>query len=162
MKLNILFTIGLFTVLSCNSSQKNDLPIQETTTIETKESPLKLGAFSLSINVKDLKASKAFYEKLDFVVLGGSLEENYLIMKNGTTLIGLFYEMFEGHILTFNPGWDENGENLDDFDDIRTIQAHLKSKGLTISDEIPTDSVGPAYLSITDPDGNLIIFDQHR
>ncbi len=162
MTLKTLCLIGFSAFLSCHSNQ-NDLTTNQTNEVNQQEdTPLKLGAFSVSMNVKDLKASKAFYEKLDFTVSGGSLEENYLIMKNGTTLIGLFYGMFEGHLLTFNPGWDENGDDLDDFDDIRTIQSHLKRKGITIENETPTDSIGPAYISITDPDGNLIIFDQHR
>ncbi len=123
---------------------------------------MKLGAFSISLNVKDIKASKQFYEKLGFAVFAGSLEQNYLIMKNGNALIGLFQGMFEGNLLTFNPGWDENAKNLENFDDIRDIQKHLKSKGITLSSEADEQTTGPASLTLTDPDGNVILLDQHR
>lgn len=121
-----------------------------------------LGAFSLSLSVKDIHASKLFYENLGFTVLGGNLEHNYLIMKNGNALIGLFQGMFENNILTFNPGWDENGNNVDPFDDIRTIQNQLQSKGIQVSKEIDDQSSGPASLLVVDPDGNAILIDQHR
>ncbi|KPM48091.1 VOC family protein [Jiulongibacter sediminis] len=123
---------------------------------------MKLGAFSMSLNVKDLKISKAFYEKLGFVVFGGAMEQNYLIMKNGNALIGLFQGMFPGNILTFNPGWDENARNMEDFDDIRQIQKHLKENGITITSEADENTEGPASLMLSDPDGNVILLDQHR
>lgn len=123
---------------------------------------LKLGAFSISLSVKDLQASREFYEKLGFTAFGGSMEQNYLIMKNGNALIGLFQGMFEGNILTFNPGWDENARNLEDFDDIRDIQKRLKASGLTLMSEADENSTGPASLMLADPDGNLILLDQHR
>lgn len=121
-----------------------------------------LGAFSVSLSVKDIHVSKAFYEKLGFTTLAGSLEQNYLIMKNESTLIGLFQGMFKGNILTFNPGWDENANNLETFDDIREIQRHLKANGLTINPEVDESASGPASFMVTDPDGNTILFDQHR
>ncbi|MBI2259311.1 MAG: VOC family protein [Flavobacteriia bacterium] len=123
---------------------------------------MKLGAFSISLSVKDLKTSKEFYEKLGFQIFGGSMEQNYLIMKNENSLIGLFQGMFQGNILTFNPGWDENAKNIENYDDIRKIQKQLKTNGLTLKSEADENSVGPASLMLTDPDGNLILLDQHR
>ncbi|OIQ24083.1 VOC family protein [Lacinutrix sp. MedPE-SW] len=122
---------------------------------------MKLGAFSASLAVKDLVASKAFYETLGFKVFAGNLENNYLIMKNENTLIGLFQGMFENNILTFNPGWDENANTLKDFDDVRTIQKHLKSKGIAITKEADENTSGPASFVVMDPDGNAILVDQH-
>ncbi|QSE98967.1 VOC family protein [Fulvivirga lutea] len=123
---------------------------------------MKLGAFSISLSVKDLAASKAFYEKMGFSVFGGDMKQNYLIMKNGNSLIGLFQGMFEGNILTFNPGWNENAENLADFDDIRKIQQTLTEEGVDTGEKIDSSSSGPASFTITDPDGNVILIDQHR
>lgn len=123
---------------------------------------MKLGAFSISLSVKDLRISKAFYETLGFQAFAGSMEQNYLIMKNDNALIGLFQGMFQGNILTFNPGWDENANHLENFDDIRDIQKHLKNKGLSLSSEADENTSGPASLMLTDPDGNLILLDQHR
>ena len=122
---------------------------------------MKLGAFSISLSVKNLQTSKEFYEHLGFSVFAGSDEMNYLIMKNGDSLIGLFHEMFEKNILTFNPGWDQNAQTLDSFDDVRTIQAHLKSKGITLAQEADPASTGPGSLLFFDPDGNTILIDQH-
>lgn len=123
---------------------------------------LRLGAFSLSLNVKVLETSREFYQKLGFEVFAGSMEQNYLIMKNENSLIGLFQGMFEGNILTFNPGWDENGNNLNDFDDIREIQRQLKQNGIALNTEADETTSGPANVMITDPDGNVILLDQHR
>lgn len=123
---------------------------------------MKLGAFSISLSVKDLKTSKEFYEKLSFYPFAGSMEQNYLIMKNENALIGLFQGMFQGNILTFNPGWDENAGNVEDFEDIRQIQNQLKNSGLTLTSEADEKSEGPASLMLTDPDGNVILLDQHR
>lgn len=123
---------------------------------------MKLGAFSISLSVKDLKTSKEFYEKLGFNVFAGSMKQNYLIMKNENALIGLFQGMFQGNILTFNPGWDENANNLENFDDIRVIQKQLKASGLELSSEADESTKGPASLMTTDPDGNVILLDQHR
>jgi catechol-2,3-dioxygenase len=123
---------------------------------------MKLGAFSVSLNVKELKTSKQFYENLGFKVFAGSMEESYLIMKNQNALIGLFQEMFEGNILTFNPGWDENAKNIDKFDDVREIQRQLKSKNVELASEADEKTSGPASIMLNDPDGNVIYIDQHR
>lgn len=123
---------------------------------------MKLGAFSMSLSVKDLKISKEFYEKLGFHVFGGAMEQNYLIMKNENTLIGLFQGMFEGNMLTFNPGWDENAQNVEDFDDVRAIQNQLKASGLTLGLEVDEKTEGPGSVILSDPDGNMILLDQHR
>lgn len=122
---------------------------------------MKLGAFSISLSVKNLQASKEFYQHLGFSVFAGSDEMNYLIMKNGDALIGLFHEMFEKNILTFNPGWDHNAQTLDSYDDVRTIQAHLKSKGIPLAQETDPATSGPGSLLFSDPDGNTILIDQH-
>lgn len=129
--------------------------------ITPQQNIMKPGAFSVSLNVKDLKTSKEFYENLGFMVFGGDLKKNYLIMKNGNALIGLFHGMFEKTILTFNPGWDENAKKIDKFDDVREIQKSLKSKGVKLLTEADEKTTGPASLMLTDPDGNQILFDQH-
>ena len=122
---------------------------------------MKLGAFSISLSVKDLKASKQFYETLGFSVFAGDMDKNYLIMKNGNSLIGLFQGMFENNILTFNPGWDENANTLESFDDVRTIQKHLKENGIKLQSQANETTSGPASLVVMDPDGNAILIDQH-
>lgn len=122
---------------------------------------MKLGAFSISLAVKDINASKAFYEHLGFSVFAGELERNYLIMKNGNALVGLFQGMFENNILTFNPGWDENAQAIDNFDDVRSIQKHLKSKGVSFETEADETTSGPASFVVLDPDGNAVLIDQH-
>ncbi|MET3127413.1 catechol 2,3-dioxygenase-like lactoylglutathione lyase family enzyme [Arcicella rosea] len=122
---------------------------------------MKLGAFSVSLSVKDLETSKQFYENLGFSVFAGDLSKNYLIMKNGNALIGLFQGMFKGNILTFNPGWDENASTLEEFDDVREIQRQLKSKNIALASEADEQTTGPASIFVTDPDGNVILFDQH-
>jgi len=123
---------------------------------------MKLGAFSVSLAVKDLSASKLFYESLGFNVVAGAMENNYLILKNDKTLVGLFQGMFPTNILTFNPGWDENSNNIEAFQDVREIQSLIKSKGIKIDNEIDQNSNGPASFMIADPDGNVILIDQHR
>lgn len=122
---------------------------------------MKLGAFSISLSVKDIKVSKEFYENLGFKVFAGGFEKNYLIMKNENSLIGLFQGMFEKNILTFNPGWDENAGTLETFDDVREIQRHIKSKGISLITEADENTSGPSSCFLTDPDGNQILFDQH-
>lgn len=122
---------------------------------------MKLGAFSISLAVKDLSISKEFYEKLGFTVLAGDPTMKYLIMKNGNAVLGLFQGMFPQNILTFNPGWDENATKLSSFDDVRQIQAHLKSNRLKLDQEADIESSGPASIMLTDPDGNQILIDQH-
>lgn len=123
---------------------------------------MRLGNFSVSLSVKDLAVSKAFYENLGFTVFAGEMEKNYLILKNDKAIIGIFQSMFSGNILTFNPGWDENAMPVEDFDDIRSIQKSLKAKGIAFPNPVDEDSKGPASTMITDPDGNVILLDQHR
>ncbi|MBD3905359.1 VOC family protein [Chryseobacterium sp. Ch-15] len=123
---------------------------------------MKLGVFSLSLSVKDLAKSKEFYEKLGFSAMGGGMENNYLIMKNGNTLIGLFQAMFDGNMLTFNPGWDENAQNLEEFDDVREIQKKLKESGVELDKTADESTSGPEHIFLKDPDGNMILIDQHR
>jgi lactoylglutathione lyase len=123
---------------------------------------MKLGAFSVSLSVKDIHASKAFYENLGFSDLGGDISQNWLIMKNENCIIGLFQGMFEKNILTFNPGWDENAKNLDSFTDVREIQRHLKERGIPLQSEADETTEGPAHIMLEDPDGNQILVDQHR
>jgi lactoylglutathione lyase len=123
---------------------------------------MKLGAFSVSLAVKDIAASRAFYEKFGFTVFGGDQSKNWLILKNEETIIGLFQGMFEGNILTFNPGWDSNAKNLSEFVDVREIQRTLKSQGVQFTSEADESTVGPASFIVTDPDGNQILVDQHR
>jgi catechol 2,3-dioxygenase-like lactoylglutathione lyase family enzyme len=127
-----------------------------------KLSSMQLGAFSISLSVKDLQVSRAFYENLGFSVFAGNEAMNYLIMKNGDALVGLFQGMFEGHMLTFNPGWDQNAQPLPEFDDVRAIQRHLREKGIQPVQTADETTSGPASFVITDPDGNLILVDQHR
>jgi len=122
---------------------------------------MKLGAFSVSLSVKDIEASKSFYEKLGFSVFGGDAAQNWLIMKNGDTVIGLFQGMFEGNILTFNPGWDQDTNTLGDFTDVRDLQRELKAQGISFQAEADESTSGPASFMIADPDGNVILFDQH-
>lgn len=123
---------------------------------------MKLGVFSLSLSVKDLSKSKEFYEKLGFSAMGGGMENNYLIMKNGSTLIGLFQAMFDGNMLTFNPGWDENAQNLEAFDDVREIQKKLNESGVELDKTADETTSGPEHIFLKDPDGNMILIDQHR
>ena len=120
-----------------------------------------LGAFSVSLNVKDIRTSKSFYENLGFQVFGGDESQNWLIMKNGNCTIGLFQEMFEKNILTFNPGWDENATKLDSFTDVRELQRQLKAKGIKIETEADEEVSGPGSFVVVDPDGNPILVDQH-
>ncbi len=122
---------------------------------------MKLGAFSVSLSVRDIKASKQFYEKLGFKVFAGNLNENYLIMKNENSLIGLFQGMFENNILTFNPGWDENACEISTYDDVREIQHQLIEKGIKVEGEVDKNGSGPAGFMVFDPDGNAILIDQH-
>jgi len=122
---------------------------------------MKIGAFSMSLAVKDLEISRTFYEKLGFAIFAGSMEQNYLIMKNGNSLIGLFHGMFENNILTFNPGWDENAQQVKGYDDVRDIQKHLKANQVTLIKEADESSSGPASFVVMDPDGNTILVDQH-
>ena len=122
---------------------------------------MEFGAFSVSLTVKDIEVSKSFYEKLGFQVFGGDATQNWLIMKNDACVIGLFQGMFEKNILTFNPGWDSNANQLDSFIDIRQLQQALKAQGIQFESEADEGSSGPASFTLVDPDGNPILFDQH-
>jgi catechol 2,3-dioxygenase-like lactoylglutathione lyase family enzyme len=122
---------------------------------------MQLGAFSISLNVKDLAASRAFYEHLGFTLFGGN-GKNWAIMKNGDHLIGLFQGMFPTNTLTFNPGWDQDAKPLAEFSDVRELQKALKAKGIAVSPEADESTTGPAFFMVIDPDGNPVLVDQHR
>ena len=122
---------------------------------------MELGAFSISLAVKDIEASRAFYEKFGFEVFGGDASQNWLILKNGEHVIGLFQGMFDNNILTFNPGWNQNAQELDSFPDIRELQRHLKEEGVELMSEADESTTGPASFMAIDPDGNPILVDQH-
>ncbi len=150
--LAVAFGLALATVAGTTLSQ---------TTRPKQRETMKLGAFSVSLTVKDIKASKAFYEKLDFKEIAGNIEQNWLILQNGTTTIGLFQGMFDRNIMTFNPGWTSDMGTPDDFQDVREIQSMLKERGLELNTEADEASTGPASFVLADPDGNPILFDQH-
>mgnify|MGYP003604230604 CR=1 FL=1 len=155
----ILISFGIGFYINSIFAKQNKIV---TTSISNIESNMKLGAFSVSLNVKNLEVSKEFYENLGFKVFAGSMNQNYLIMKNENTLIGIFQGMFEGNMLTFNPGWDENAKNIEKFDDVRKIQQHLKNTGNKLLSEADEKTSGPASILLIDPDGNTILIDQHR
>lgn len=123
---------------------------------------MKIGAFSISLNVKDIQASLSFYQHLGFEVFAGDIHQKWLILKNEQTVIGLFQGMFEGNLLTFNPGWDQNAQPLESFEDIRVIAQELESKGIPMVQPLTGGESGPASFIIQDPDGNTLLFDQHR
>jgi catechol 2,3-dioxygenase-like lactoylglutathione lyase family enzyme len=123
---------------------------------------MKLGAFSISLTVKDIHKSKEFYEKLGFTYKGGNIEQNWIVLKNENSVIGLFQGMFEQNIITFNPGWDGNAQNIENFDDVRVIQTLLKNSGIELTKEADETTSGPEYIALSDPDGNNILIDQHR
>jgi catechol 2,3-dioxygenase-like lactoylglutathione lyase family enzyme len=127
----------------------------------TGDAPMQLGNFSVSLAVKDLAASRAFYEKLGFRMVGGEPAKNWIVLSNDTARIGLFQGMFEKNTLTFNPGWDRNKQTLPDFEDVRDIQKALMSQGLTLLTAADETTSGPAFLMLHDPDGNPILIDQH-
>lgn len=122
---------------------------------------MELGAFSVSLAVKDIEASRDFYTKLGFTIIGGDQAENWLILQNGAATIGLFQGMFDKNILTFNPGWNAEAQKLDAFTDIRSIQRQIKGKGITLISEANETTAGPDSFVLEDPDGNPILFDQH-
>jgi len=122
---------------------------------------MNLGAFSVSLAVKDIEASKRFYEKLGFKPFGGNQAQNWLILKNGDHVIGLFQGMFDKNILTFNPGWDQNAQALATFTDVRELQKQLKAQGIELTAEADETTTGAAHVMLTDPDGNAILIDQH-
>ncbi|MEM8590932.1 MAG: VOC family protein [Pseudomonadota bacterium] len=123
---------------------------------------MKTAAFSTSLSVADLAASKAFYEDLGFETMGGDADQGWLILKSGPTIVGLFQGMFKGNRLTFNPGWDQDAQAVDPFEDVRAIAQSLRAKGHTLSEENLPDASGPGSFTVTDPDGNVILVDQHR
>jgi lactoylglutathione lyase len=123
---------------------------------------MQLGNFSVSLAVKDLAASRAFYEKFGFTTMGGDASQGWLILKNGSTIIGLFQGMFEKNMLTFNPGWDAEAKNLETFTDVRELQRQLKAAGVKLMTEADEATKGPAHFMVVDPDGNPILVDQHR
>ncbi len=150
-----MLTMGLLAgILVCQGA--------DTQVFDTKnKTPMKLGAFSVSLTVKDIKVSQAFYEKLGFRSVMGEATQNWLIMRNGETVIGLFQGMFDANGLTFNPGWDQQAQPLKEFEDVREIQKKLKASGLELTSEADESTTGPASLALTDPDGNVILIDQH-
>ena len=123
---------------------------------------MELGAFSISLSVKNLEASREFYAKLGFEVVGGDASQNWLILRNRDHVIGLFQGMFESNMLTFNPGWDQDGQEAESFTDVRDLQKQLRSDGLTLVSEADEATTGPGSLMLIDPDGNPILIDQHR
>ena len=143
-----LAVAALMTTLPADKQTKTDEPVQ-------------LGNFSVSLTVKDIKASKAFYEKLDFKQVSGKLEQNWVVLQNGTTKIGLFQGMFEKNSLTFNPGWDHERKTPEDFQDVRELQQILKQRGIKLETEADESTDGPASFTLVDPDGNPILVDQH-
>ena len=146
------FGLALFAMTTTSLSQ---------TSQPTKMETLDFGNFSVSLTVKDIKASKAFYEKLDFKEVGGNIKQNWLVLQNGSTTIGLFQGMFDKNILTFNPGWNSDKETLKDFMDVRKLQKTLQERGLEFATEVEEGTTGPASFVLTDPDGNPILVDQH-
>ena len=130
-------------------------------TADSGDPPMRLGNFSVSLAVKDIAASRAFYEKLGFRVVSGDQSKNWVVLQNENTKIGLFQGMFERNMLTFNPGWDSDKSTLADFDDVRDLQRELRARGLTPNPAADESTTGPAYLMLTDPDGNPILIDQH-
>ena len=156
------FTVGiLLCFLSGCESMQTTKPSQETPSQATQDAHMRLGNFSMSLAVKDLAASRAFYEKLGFRATGGDAAKNWLILQNQTSTIGLFQGAFDKNTLTFNPGWDSSKNTLPDFDDVRDIQRVLKSRGLTLAVQADESTSGPAFLMLIDPDGNPVLIDQH-
>lgn len=122
---------------------------------------MELGAFSVSLSVADIGKSKAFYEALGFAAVGGEQDQGWLILRNGSTTIGLFQGMFDKNLLTFNPGWDAQCATLDSYDDVRAIQRELLSRGIELADTVDDTTEGPGSITVVDPDGNPILIDQH-
>ena len=147
----ILFSFLLLSQLAF--AQENNISNQKN---------MELGAFSISIKVKDIKKSVEFYEKLGFTYKGGNIDQNWIVLKNGNTVIGLFQGYIEENTLTFNPGWDQSASEVNPFTDVREIQKKLKEKGVKVDREANETTKGPEYIVLTDPDGNSILIDQHR
>jgi len=164
-KLLLLLSVGCLVFTSLNNNHQvpsGELPAQQQTPPKQKEQSMDLGNFSVSLAVKDIEASKSFYEKFGFKVFMGNAAQKWLIMKNGEHVIGLFQGMFEKNVLTFNPGWDSNAQNLASFTDVRELQRQLKAKGVKLQTEADEKTTGPASFMAVDPDGNQILVDQHR
>lgn len=164
----ILFVAGVFVgggLLRAAEGQARPAPTEKRPVAGSREvmtkQPTTLGAFSVSLAVKNIKASRAFYEKLDFVVVLGDEAQNWLILRNGMVTIGLFQGMWERNVLTFNPGWDDQAQAVAEFTDVREHQRRLKSKGLTLTNEADEKGTGPASFMLIDPDGNPVLIDQH-
>ena len=158
---------GINQFLTTNQSGQDPKPsgkvsVQQQPSTNQKEQRMELGNFSISLAVKDIEASRSFYEKFGFKVFMGNAAQKWLIMKNGDHVIGLFQGMFEKNIMTFNPGWDSNGQNLASFTDVRELQRQLKAKGVKLQTEADEKTTGPASFMAVDPDGNQILVDQHR
>lgn len=147
----ILFSFLLLSQLAF--AQENNISNQKN---------MELGAFSISLKVKDIKKSVEFYEKLGFTYKGGNIDQNWIVLKNGNTVIGLFQGFIEENTLTFNPGWDQQAQNLPEFNDVREIQKKLKAKDVKLDREADEKTTGPEYIILKDPDGNPILIDQHR
>jgi predicted enzyme related to lactoylglutathione lyase len=145
-----------------DSNPSGKVAVQQQPSTNQKEQRMELGNFSVSLAVKDIEASRSFYEKFGFKVFMGEAAQKWLIMKNGEHVIGLFQGMFEKNILTFNPGWDSNAQNLPTFTDVRELQRQLKAKGVKLLQEADEKTTGPASFIAVDPDGNQILVDQHR
>ena len=158
MKTSLSVIISL-ALLSCQTADRVGASVNSDSQRKNK---MELGAFSVSLAVKDLAVSRAFYEKLGFEAGGGDPAHNWLILKNGDTVIGLFQGMFEKNLLTFNPGWSQSAENLEEFTDVREIQRRLKTAGLKLKSEADESTTGPASFVLIDPDGNPVLVDQHR
>jgi len=167
--LNYIMALAAVSVLEV-SSLPVDPPAMPVTIVDSttsksqpkSEIPMQLGAFSISLAVKDIKASKEFYEKLGFKSFGGDVAQNWAILKNGDHIIGLFQGMFEKNILTFNPGWDQDAKEVNPFTDVRELQRQLKAQGVKFVTEADEKTTGPASFVIADPDGNPVLVDQHR
>lgn len=155
MKVRILLLIGAIALIGMGRASTAQSP----QAMEKKT--LELGNFSVSLVVKDIKASLAFYQKLDFKQVGGKLEQNWVVLQNGNARIGLFQGMFDKNLLTFNPGWTKDKETLTDFQDVRDLQRVLKARGIAIAPEADETTEGPAFFEVTDPDGNTLLFDQY-
>jgi len=164
-KLLLLLSVGCLAFMPLknhNYAPSTELSVQKQSPANQKEQGMELGNFSISLAVKDIEASKSFYEKFGFKVFMGNVAQKWLIMKNGEHVIGLFQGMFEKNIMTFNPGWDSNGQNLVSFTDVRELQRQLKAKGVKLQTEADEKTTGPASFMAVDPDGNQILVDQHR
>jgi catechol 2,3-dioxygenase-like lactoylglutathione lyase family enzyme len=159
MKNLSLFSMLTVLLAACAASSTPITAPQKS--IQTEEPFMQLGNFSVSLAVEDIAVSRAFYEKLGFTIKGGDQEQNWLVMRNGSTVIGLFQGMFEGNILTFNPGWDNDANQLPEFTDVRDLQRTLKAQGIALISEADEASTGPASFVLEDPDGNQILVDQH-